>query len=53
VGLALIGVKDAIGLGVVIVVAASIAGVIGLISGSGWKPPGLMLVVSLIALALA
>jgi hypothetical protein len=53
VGLALIGVKEAIGLGVVIVVAASIAGVVGLVSGSGWKPPGVMLVVSLIALALA
>jgi len=53
VGLALIGVKEAIGLGVVIVVAGSIAGVVGLVSGSGWKPPGVMLVVSLIALALA
>ena len=37
VGLALIGVKDAIGLGVVIIVAASIAAVVGLVSGSGWK----------------
>jgi hypothetical protein len=53
VGLALIGVKDAIGLGVVIIVAASIAAVVGLVSGSGWKPPGIIFVVSLLALALA
>jgi hypothetical protein len=53
VGLGLIGVKDAIGLGVVIIVAASIAAIIGVFSGAGWKPPGVMLVVALIALALA
>jgi len=53
VGLALIGVKDAVALGVVIVVAAGIAGVIGLLSGAGWKPPVIVFLLSLIALALA
>jgi hypothetical protein len=53
VGLALIGVKGAVALGVVIVVAAGIAGVIGLLSEVGWKPPAIVFVLSLLALALA
>jgi hypothetical protein len=53
VGLGLIGVKDAVGVGVVILLAASVAGAIGLFSGAGWKPPAVVFLVALIALALS
>jgi hypothetical protein len=53
VGLALVGVKDAIWLGSLVVFAAVCAGAIGLASGAKWRAPAVVLAVSLLALALA
>lgn len=53
VGLALIGVKGAVALGVVVIIAAGIAAVIGLLSEVGYKPPLIVFVLSLLALAFA
>jgi hypothetical protein len=51
VSLGLIGVKAAGALGVVILIAAHIAAVIGFFSRSSWRAPAVVLVIALIALA--
>ena len=50
--LALIGVKEAATLGVILLLAASIAGVVGLMTRSSWRPPAVIFLIALLALAL-
>ena len=51
VSLTLIGVKQAVTLGVIILIAAHIAAVIGLATRSSWRVPVAILIIGLIALA--
>jgi hypothetical protein len=53
IGLALVGVKDAVWLGSLVTFAAVCAGAIGLASDAKWRAPAVVLAVGFLAFALA